>query len=90
MLPLAVLLHVACAGLTQAELQASAVWAAGVLDATCCAGGCDPSHAASCAAVAQVLRGLAGSSAACAAAWQEHEGVVAAEEEMVPELSWIK
>lgn len=76
--------------MTQAELQASAVWAADTLEATQHTAGPDPSHTASCAAVAQVLRELAGSSAACAAAWQEHEGVVRAEEEAVPKLSWIK
>jgi hypothetical protein len=60
-------------GMAQAELQASAEWAAATLEATQCAGGPDPSHAASCAAIAQVLRELA------AAGAQEGETLVEAE-----------
>ncbi len=85
-----VVLCSAGAGLTQAELQASALWAATALQAVQCAAGPDPSHTASCAAIARVLRDLAGSSAACAAAWQEYEGVMKAEEQVVPQLTWTK
>lgn len=76
--------------MTQAELQASAEWAAAALESTQCVGGTDATHAASCAAIAQVLRELGGSSGGCAAAWQEYEVVVQAEQEVKPQLTWAK
>lgn len=60
-------------GMTQAELQMSGEWAAVTLEATQYVAGPDLSHAASCAAIAQVMRELAGASA------QEGEAVVEAE-----------
>jgi hypothetical protein len=78
--------------MTQAELQASAEWAAATLEATQCAGGPDPSQAASCAAIAQVLRELGGSSSACASAWQEYEAVVESEaqQQLKPQHTWTR
>lgn len=79
--------------MTQAELQASAEWAAAALEATqWAASGPDPSHAASCAAIAQVLRELGGSSSACSSAWQEYEAVVEAEaqQQLKPQHTWTK
>lgn len=66
------------------------MWAADALQATLYAAGPDASHSASCASIAHALRDLAGSSAACEAAWQEHEGVVQAGQEMTPQLTWIQ
>jgi hypothetical protein len=76
--------------MTQSELQASAEWAAAALEATQYVGGADVTHAASCAAVAQVLRELGDSSSGCAAAWQEYEAVVQAEQEVKPQHTWAK
>ena len=59
--------------LTQAELQTSAEWAAAALQSTQCVVGPDASHAASCAALAQVFRELGASST------QEGEAVAEAE-----------
>jgi hypothetical protein len=59
--------------MTQAELQMSAEWAAAALESTQYVGGPDATHAASCAAIAQVLRELARSGT------QEGETVVEAE-----------
>lgn len=64
--------------LTQPELQMSTEWAAAALDATTWVGddghdGPDASHAASCGAIAQALRELAGSGA------QEGEAIIEAE-----------
>lgn len=60
-------------GFTQADLQASGEWAAAALESMQCPTGPDATHAASCAAIAQVLRELAASS------MQEAEQVLQAE-----------
>jgi hypothetical protein len=76
--------------MTQSELKASAEWAAAALESTQYVGGPDATHAAGCAAIAQVLRELHGSSSGCAAAWQEYEAVVQAEQELKPQHTWAK
>jgi hypothetical protein len=59
--------------MTQSELQMSAEWAVAALESTQYVGGPDATHAASCAAIAQVLQELARAST------QEGEAVVEAE-----------
>jgi hypothetical protein len=74
--------------MTQAELQQSAEWAAAALEATQWVGGTNASHAASCTAIAQVMRELAGAST------QEGEAVAEAERTRpaagsIPRWVWV-
>jgi hypothetical protein len=80
-------------GMTQAELQQSAEWAAAALEATQWVGGTNASHAASCAAIAAAVRDLAGVGGSSSGrsgdtAWQEYESVLEAEQQMELCSTW--